>query len=68
MNESKPEAALVKLNDEEGVKRILTDAVFGLWQVVNTLTRLQPSRRATRSCQSIRASVSAATWNAMVVQ
>jgi uncharacterized protein (TIGR00730 family) len=35
----------VSLADEEGVKRILTDTVFGLWDVVNNLTRLRPSRR-----------------------
>ena len=37
--------ATVSLGDEEGVKRILVDAVFGLWSVVNNLTRLQPTRR-----------------------
>ena len=36
---------LVSLGDEEGVKRILLDSVLGLWDVVNNLTRLQPSRR-----------------------
>jgi uncharacterized protein (TIGR00730 family) len=45
MHDSKPDSALIKLDDEEGVKRILADAVFGLWRVVNTLTRLQPTRR-----------------------
>ncbi len=35
----------VSLADEEGVKRILTDTLFGLWATVNNLTRLQPSRR-----------------------
>jgi len=35
----------VGLNDEEGVRRILTDTVFGLWGLVNNLTRLRPSRR-----------------------
>jgi hypothetical protein len=37
--------AIVSLADEEGVKRILTDTLFGLWATVNNLTRLQPSRR-----------------------
>ncbi|MCU0970341.1 MAG: LOG family protein [Gammaproteobacteria bacterium] len=35
----------VSLSDEEGVKRVLIDTVFGLWSVVNNLTRLQPTRR-----------------------
>jgi uncharacterized protein (TIGR00730 family) len=35
----------VSLADEEGVKQVLVDSVLGLWEVVNNLTRLQPSRR-----------------------
>ena len=35
----------VSLADEEAVKRILVDTVFGLWATVNNLTRLRPSRR-----------------------
>src|ERR1700749_2680596 len=35
----------VSLADEEEVKRVLVDSVLGLWEVVNNLTRLQPSRR-----------------------
>jgi hypothetical protein len=35
----------VSLHDEEGVKRILVDTVFGLWGIVNNLTRLRPTRR-----------------------
>ena len=35
----------VSLNDEEGVKRILMETVFGMWDIVNNLTRLRPSRR-----------------------
>jgi uncharacterized protein (TIGR00730 family) len=35
----------VSLADEEGVKKVLVDSVLGLWDVVNNLTRLQPSRR-----------------------
>jgi len=35
----------VSLADEEGVKRILVDTVFGLWAIVNNLTQLRPSRR-----------------------
>ena len=34
----------VSLADEEGVKRILIDTMFGLWATVNNLSRLQPSR------------------------
>jgi uncharacterized protein (TIGR00730 family) len=35
----------VSLADEEGVKQVLVNAVLGLWDVVNNLTRLHPSRR-----------------------
>src|SRR6266576_5308800 len=35
----------VSLADEEGVKEILVSTVFGLWDIVNNLTRLQPSKR-----------------------
>jgi uncharacterized protein (TIGR00730 family) len=35
----------VSLGDEEGVKRVLVNSVLGLWEVVNNLTRLQPTRR-----------------------
>jgi uncharacterized protein (TIGR00730 family) len=35
----------ISLNDEEGVKRILMETVFGMWDIVNNLTRLRPSRR-----------------------
>jgi uncharacterized protein (TIGR00730 family) len=34
----------VSLSDEEGVKRIVIDTLFGLWATVNNLTRLRPSR------------------------
>lgn len=37
--------ATVSLADEEGVKRILADTLFGLWATVNNLSRLRPSRR-----------------------
>ena len=36
---------LVSLANEEGVKKVLVESVLGLWDVVNNLTRLQPSRR-----------------------
>jgi uncharacterized protein (TIGR00730 family) len=35
----------VTLTDEEGVKKIIVDTVFGLWGIVNNLTRLRPSQR-----------------------
>lgn len=35
----------VSLGDEEAVKKVLVDSVLGLWDVVNNLTRLKPSRR-----------------------
>ena len=34
----------VSLADEESVRRILVDTLFGLWATVNNLTRLRPSR------------------------
>ena len=37
---------LVNLTDEEQVTRVLVESVHGLWDVVNNLTRLKPSRRA----------------------
>jgi uncharacterized protein (TIGR00730 family) len=36
---------VVSLADEEAVKQVLTSSVLGLWDVVNNLTRLRPSRR-----------------------
>lgn len=36
---------VVSLNDETAVKQVLVDSVLGLWDVVNNLTRLKPSRR-----------------------
>src|SRR5215813_10484681 len=34
----------VDLADEEAVKKVLVDSVLGLWDVVNNLTRLKPTR------------------------
>jgi uncharacterized protein (TIGR00730 family) len=34
----------VSLADEEAVKKVLIDSVLGLWDTVNNLTRLKPSR------------------------
>jgi uncharacterized protein (TIGR00730 family) len=48
MNSGNPvpkEAGTVSLGDEEGVKQILVSTVFGLWDIVNNLTRLRPTRR-----------------------
>ena len=36
---------LVSLSDEEVVKGVLVNSILGLWEVVNNLTRLRPSRR-----------------------
>lgn len=35
----------ISLADEDAVKDVLVSSVLGLWDVVNNLTRLQPSRR-----------------------
>jgi len=35
----------VSLADEDGVKQILSESIMNLWEVVNSLTRLRPSRR-----------------------
>src|SRR5215813_4816266 len=43
-NETQP-ANVVSLANEEAVKKVLVDSVLGLWDVVNNLTRLQPSHR-----------------------
>jgi len=39
------DSGVVSLGDEEGVKQVLLDSIVGLWDVVNNLTRLQPTRR-----------------------
>jgi uncharacterized protein (TIGR00730 family) len=36
---------IVTLDDEDAVKRILVDTLFGLWGTINNLTRLRPSKR-----------------------
>lgn len=38
-------AQTVSLADEEAVRQILVSTVFDLWEVVNKLTRLRPSKR-----------------------
>lgn len=35
----------ISLADEAAVKQVVVNAVFGLWDVVNSLTRLRPSKR-----------------------
>src|SRR5271169_2371668 len=45
-NDTKREGSnTVSLADEEAVKQILVSTVFGLWDIVNNLTRLRPSKR-----------------------
>jgi uncharacterized protein (TIGR00730 family) len=34
----------ISLTDEEAVKQLLVSTVFGLWDIVNNLTRLKPSK------------------------
>ena len=41
-NQSRPD--VISLAHEDEVKQVLTDSVLGLWEVVNNLTRLRPSR------------------------
>ena len=36
---------VISLDDEKAVKQVLVDSVYGLWDVVNNLTRLRPTRR-----------------------
>lgn len=38
-------SGVVSLADEEAVKQVLVNSVLGLWDVVNELTRLRPSKR-----------------------
>ena len=42
---SGPGPTTISMADEEGVTRVVADAVFGLWSIVNNLTRLRPSKR-----------------------
>ena len=37
-------AGTISRADEGAVKRVLVQTVFGLWDIVNNLTRLRPSR------------------------
>ena len=40
-----PDLELVSLGDEEATVQVVSQAVLGLWEVVNNLTRLRPTRR-----------------------
>jgi uncharacterized protein (TIGR00730 family) len=42
---SVPEPATISLADEDGVKRIVVETMFSLWNTVNNLSRLRPSKR-----------------------
>jgi len=42
---AKNSTRLVILADEDQVKEVLVSTVFGLWEAVNNLTRLRPSKR-----------------------
>ena len=42
----KKKSELVSLADEDAVKEILVGTVLNLWEVVNDLTRLRPSKKA----------------------
>src|SRR5262245_34143371 len=45
MDKEKSKSDLVSLNDEDAVKQILIDTIFGLWEIVNNLTRLRPTKK-----------------------
>jgi uncharacterized protein (TIGR00730 family) len=40
-----PSPTTVSLADEDAVRRVLVDTLFGLWATVNNLARLRPSKR-----------------------
>lgn len=44
-NQADASSEPISLADEEAVKRVLVNSIFGLWDVVNNLTRIRPSRR-----------------------
>jgi uncharacterized protein (TIGR00730 family) len=47
MNDERDNARsdIVSLADEDAVKEIVVNSILGLWEVVNNLTRLRPSKR-----------------------
>ncbi len=44
-NNQENKTGTVSLADEDAVKQLLVNTVFGLWDIVNNLTRLKPSKR-----------------------
>src|SRR5262245_46926444 len=44
-NSQESHSGPISLADEEAVKQLLVGTVFGLWDIVNNLTRLKPSKR-----------------------
>jgi uncharacterized protein (TIGR00730 family) len=44
-NDPKKKSSVISLADENGVREVVVETVLGLWDVVNNLTRLRPSRR-----------------------
>ena len=42
---SSADGSVVPLSDEQGALDILTKSIFGLWETVNNLTRLRPTKR-----------------------
>jgi uncharacterized protein (TIGR00730 family) len=44
-NSTNTSSDIIGLADEDGVKQVLAQSILGLWDVVNQLTRLRPSRR-----------------------
>ena len=44
-NAAPKSSATISLADEDAVKEVLVNTVFGLWDIVNNLTRLKPSKR-----------------------
>ena len=44
-SDAKKRGSIVSLADENGVREVVVETVLGLWDVVNNLTRLRPSRR-----------------------
>jgi hypothetical protein len=45
VNAPRADSQTVSLADEESVKKILVGTLHGLWEMVNNLTRLRPSKR-----------------------
>jgi hypothetical protein len=48
MSENDPtiqKSVAISLEDEEAVKQVLVNSILGLWDVVNSLTQLKPSKR-----------------------